>query len=218
MILKSVILHSVGEAARRNELLREVSNLKSGDFALFGELPVAGYSNLNDSALFGEIVSNLKPGAFAALCLARGGRDEIVIFSHLGEVYSRAKTALFTPNGEDEKFSAGDASEVRVFEIGGVKFGALICFELRFTALWRALESADVILVPAMWGAGRGEQFEILVRALALQNRCYVVATSDLDFKFERVVAPNGEKLGKSAEFDPGSAKNFAASLGLIQI
>jgi len=59
-----------------------------------------------------------------------------------------------------------------------LNMGILICFELRFTALWERLRGAEIIAVPAQWGRLRSEHFDVLGRALALANECYV-AQSD---------------------------------------
>jgi omega-amidase len=100
---------------------------------------------------------------------------------HKGEiVHEQAKAKLFALGEEDRWFEAGESEAVCVFEIEGIRMGILICFELRFTALWEQLRGAEIICVPAQWGRLRASHFDILGKALAVANECYVVQ-SDVD-------------------------------------
>lgn len=52
-----------------------------------------------------------------------------------------------------------------------------ICYDLRFPELYRALAPADLILVPAAFTETTGRaHWEILLRARAIENQCYVLA------------------------------------------
>lgn len=112
-------------------------------------------------------------------------------------IHEQAKTRLFAFGGEDKFFTAGDSEEVTIFEADGVKFGLLICFELRFKALWQRLEGADIILIPAQWGKLRTQNFVTLTNALAVINQCYVVAsdTNNSDTTgMSGIITPFGEE------------------------
>lgn len=51
----------------------------------------------------------------------------------------------------------------------------LICYDLRFPEIFQILsEKASLILVPANWPLARQEHFELLLRARALENQCFV--------------------------------------------
>ncbi len=51
----------------------------------------------------------------------------------------------------------------------------LICYDLRFPEVFQILsKKAGLIVVPANWPAARQEHFELLIRARALENQCYV--------------------------------------------
>jgi predicted amidohydrolase len=99
------------------------------------------------------------------------------IFKNGEVVHQRAKAKLFKLGDEHKYMQSGDEAEIEIFEIDGIKFGLLICFELRFKKLWQKLEGADVILAPSWWGASRSKNFKTLTQALAVINQCYVVAT-----------------------------------------
>ena len=110
-------------------------------------------------------------------------------------LYQRAKAKLFAFGGEHHHFSHADDDEIVVVEIDGLKLGVLICFELRFKALWKKLEGADIIVVPSWWGALRSEHFKVLTQALAIMNQCYVIASdsaNDECSKQSGVITPFG--------------------------
>ena len=108
-------------------------------------------------------------------------------------VYEQSKVKLFKTGGEERYFTAGPEEGIGLFELDGLKLGILVCFELRFTALWQRLRGADIIIVPAQWGRLRAEHFDVLGRALAIANQCYVLQ-SDTD---------NDETTGQSGIITP---------------
>jgi predicted amidohydrolase len=63
--------------------------------------------------------------------------------------------------------------------------GLATCYDVRFPGLFTSLadRGAQVILLGASWGAGPGkvEQWELLVRARALDSTCFVVACGQAD-------------------------------------
>jgi predicted amidohydrolase len=68
--------------------------------------------------------------------------------------------------------------------IAGVLTGLSICYDLRFPELYRRLAvegSARVLVVPAafMMHTGR-DHWEVLLRARAIENQCYVVAAGQI--------------------------------------
>jgi len=117
---------------------------------------------------------------------------------HRGEVvHQQAKVELFKFGGEHDYFAEGSESEIMLFEIDGLKFGLLICFEIRFKQFWKALEGADILLIPAQWGKLRTQNFVSLTNALAIINQCYVVAsdTKNSDTTgMSGIVTPFGEE------------------------
>ena len=96
---------------------------------------------------------------------------------------------------EDKHLNAGKAEDIGLFEIDGIKYGLLICFELRFKDLWKQLEGADVILVPSQWGITRKKHLEILPQALAIMNQCYVIVSNSAKETMassSAIYSPNG--------------------------
>ncbi|QCD53493.1 carbon-nitrogen hydrolase family protein [Campylobacter sp. RM16192] len=130
-------------------------------------------------------------------------------------IYTQPKCKLFKPNLEDKKFDKGNERTIESFNFQGIKFGALICFELRFSELWAKLKGCEIIFVPAMWGKERKDAYISLCKALAIANNCFVVASSSLDLKFAGVFMPNG-KLKSKAKFDRNLIVKIKENLGIL--
>lgn len=90
------------------------------------------------------------------------------------------KIHLFDAFGlrESDTVEAGD--RVVSIEVAGIRVGLATCYDLRFPALFTTLarSGVDVVVVPASWGDGPGkaEQWELLVRARALDSTSWVLA------------------------------------------
>ncbi|MBX6426970.1 MAG: hydrolase [Variibacter sp.] len=71
--------------------------------------------------------------------------------------------------------------ELTVFEIGGIRFGLMNCYDIRFPEMARVLvdRGADVLLVSSGWVAGPLKElhWETLLKARAIENTCFVAAS-----------------------------------------
>jgi predicted amidohydrolase len=83
---------------------------------------------------------------------------------------------------ESEHEQGGD--EIVVSELtGGVRLGMSICYDLRFPELYRALavRGAEVVAVPAAFTLPTTrDHWELLLRARAVENQCFVVAANQI--------------------------------------
>ena len=87
-------------------------------------------------------------------------------FSGLGERYAEADT-----------ISAGD--DVPKLAADGVPLAAGVCYDLRFPEFFRAQQPFDVLLLPAAFTYTTGKaHWELLLRARAVENQCYVIASA----------------------------------------
>jgi predicted amidohydrolase len=80
---------------------------------------------------------------------------------------------------ESESEEPGDGPAT--CEVDGWKLGLTICYDLRFPELYRllAVEGAEVVTVPAAFTLYTGkDHWELLLRARAVENQCYVVAAN----------------------------------------
>jgi len=66
-------------------------------------------------------------------------------------------------------------------DVDGLTVGLTICYDLRFPELYRslALRGAELLLVPAAFTEATGrDHWEVLLRARAIENGCFVVAAA----------------------------------------
>jgi predicted amidohydrolase len=128
------------------------------------------------------------------------------------------KIHLYDAYGFAESDTVAPGTDPLVLEIGGVTVGFAICYDVRFPGLFTTLadRGAQLVCVPASWGAGRTkiEQWELLVRARALDSTCFVAAVDQADPTTvgvpTRGSAPTG--VGHSLVVSPGG--EVVASLG----
>ena len=87
-------------------------------------------------------------------------------FSGLGERYAEADT--ISAGGDVPKLTAD-----------GVSLAAGVCYDLRFPEFFRAQQPFDVLLLPAAFTYTTGKaHWELLLRARAVENQCYVIASA----------------------------------------
>jgi nitrilase len=92
--------------------------------------------------------------------------DKIHLFSFKREDESYDESISIRPGGQPVAF---DAPFGRV--------GMSTCYDLRFPELYRALGDTALILVPAAFTYTTGKaHWELLLRARAVENQCYVLA------------------------------------------
>jgi nitrilase len=76
-----------------------------------------------------------------------------------------------------EKKTIEAGNEVVVVDTPYGKIGLSACYDLRFPELYRAMGEVDMIVVPSAFTETTGKaHWEILVRARAIENLCYVIA------------------------------------------
>ena len=120
--------------------------------------------------------------------LVEGGRVRAasLVFNPRGEIVGRYdKIHMFDASIDDKQ---GSYIESKVFEPGDSvttvdcplgRVGLTVCYDIRFPELYRRLfaEGVDLISVPSAFTEITGEaHFELLMRARAVENCCYLVA------------------------------------------
>ncbi|WP_218563862.1 carbon-nitrogen hydrolase family protein [Marinospirillum perlucidum] len=61
------------------------------------------------------------------------------------------------------------------------RVGLAICYDLRFPELFRALDEVDLLVIPAAFTVPTGQaHWELLLRARAVENQCYVLAPAQV--------------------------------------
>jgi deaminated glutathione amidase len=125
------------------------------------------------------------------------------------------KIHLFAYDNGRERYDEGRTlcagSEPVALQAGALRVGLSICYDLRFPELYRALMDppCDVIVVPAAFTHTTGQaHWELLLRARAVENQCYVLASAQggrhengrRTWGHSMVVDPWGEVLAVQAE------------------
>jgi len=126
------------------------------------------------------------------------------------------KLHMFSTMGEDRFLSPGDKTLVVSTSVG--RLGVAICYDLRFPELFRkmALEGAEIICLPAEWPKPRQEHWRTLLRARAMENQLFVVATNccgiqgRLDFfGMSLLLSARGDVLAEGGEMDTEIVATF---------
>jgi deaminated glutathione amidase len=82
-----------------------------------------------------------------------------------------------------ESRTVAPGTEPVLASVEGVEVGLSVCYDLRFPELYRqlAVAGARVLVVPAAFMAHTGrDHWEVLLRARAIENQCYVVAAGQI--------------------------------------
>ena len=107
-----------------------------------------------------------------------------LLIDHDGNtVASYDKIHLFRYKAPDREYDEG-----KEFEMGSKpvavdtelgRIGLSVCYDLRFPELYRMLGKPDILLVPSAFTVSTGKaHWEILLRARAIENQCYVLAAA----------------------------------------
>lgn len=95
------------------------------------------------------------------------------------------KIHVFDAFGSRESDTVAPGSRPVVLDVAGVRTGLATCYDLRFPALFTRLAGAgaEVVVVPSSWGEGTGkdEQWDLLVRARALDCTSWLLACDQAD-------------------------------------
>jgi len=127
------------------------------------------------------------------------------------------KIHLFRYDNGRERYDEGRvlrAGEIPVaLDVDGWRVGLSVCYDLRFPELYRALMDppCDLLCVPSAFTYTTGRaHWELLLRARAIENQCYVIAPAQggthengrRTWGHSLVVDPWGDVLGVREEGD----------------
>ncbi|HBN14106.1 carbon-nitrogen hydrolase family protein [Pseudohongiella sp. SYSU M77423] len=139
---------------------------------------------------------------------------------HLFDVEVSDRQARYA---ESDSFEPGD--QVVVAETPVARLGLTICYDLRFPELYRELfnEQVELITVPAAFTKVTGQaHWEVLLRARAIENQCYVIGAGQggvhnetrETFGHSMIIDPWGRVLDTL----PGGEGVVSAALDLDQL
>ena len=123
-------------------------------------------------------------GGSLPLVAAEAGKvlNSCLVFDPRGERVARYdKIHLFGFQKGNERYDESATIEAGrqpvAFAAPFGRVGLSICYDLRFPELYRSLGTCDLLLVPAAFTETTGRaHWEILLRARAIENQCYVLA------------------------------------------
>ncbi|HWI32069.1 MAG TPA: carbon-nitrogen hydrolase family protein [Microbacterium sp.] len=131
-------------------------------------------------------------------------RNTVVAVDATGVLASYRKLHLYDAFGQRESdwIEAGEIAPPEVFELDGLRFGLMTCYDLRFPEVARTLADADVdvTLVAAEWVRGplKEHHWRTLLHARAIENTMYVAAADHpppLGIGHSMIVDPQGVEI-----------------------
>jgi len=166
-------------------------------------------------------------------------RNTTLVFDDTGRRvarYDKIHLFGFQKGGEryDESATIEAGSDVVTFESPCGSVGLSICYDLRFPELYRAMGEVDLIVVPAAFTYTTGRaHWEVLLRARAIENQCYVLASAQggrhpggrRTWGDSLIIDPWGEVVARLAEgpgvvvadLDPARIAEVRASLPALK-
>lgn len=131
-------------------------------------------------------------------------RNTTLVYDPTGQRVSQYdKIHLFGFHKGDESYDEArtivPGHDVVTFDAPFGKVGLAICYDLRFPELFRAMGECALMIVPAAFTHTTGlAHWEVLLRARAIENQCYVLAAA------QGGLHPNGRRtFGHSLLIDP---------------
>ncbi len=131
-------------------------------------------------------------------------RNTVLAVRGDGILTTYRKQHLYDAFGQKESdwIEAGDVGGAAVFDLAGLTFGLMTCYDLRFPEVARTLidAGADALIVPAEWVRGplKEHHWTTLLAARAIENTAYVVAAdhpTPIGVGHSQIVDPQGVVL-----------------------
>ena len=98
--------------------------------------------------------------------------DKIHLFGFQTETERYEESETIAPGSQPGQF------QITINEVDW-RFGLSICYDLRFPELYRSLGEVDCHIIPAAFTYTTGkDHWEILLRARAIENQCYVLSSA----------------------------------------
>lgn len=170
-------IHEAAEKGAELVLLPELFNV-GYDFTVYKKME---YNNQETIGILSDTAKKLDIHIVAGILELEGDwcYNSIFIFDNLGKIVTKyRKVNLFPLSYEEEIFAPGE--EKVTVTLKGIKFGIMICFDLRFPELSRQYlkDECDAILIASAFPFPRLDHWRILLKARAIENQMYVIAAN----------------------------------------
>jgi len=179
-VTRKHLLPLIGQAAATGARLIAVTEMYATGFSMDPERIAEEEGGPNEQFLIDQAREHQAwlVGSLAQFGQDGKARNVAVLAGPEGQLYRYAKIHPFSYSGEHHKYAAG--TEFLTVRIEGLRVSVFICYDLRFADQFTALGrlGAELIVVPASWGAGPGkeEQWDLLTRARAADAQSWLLA------------------------------------------
>lgn len=180
--------------------LTEINELAEFEGKQINEMLSAFAKEHHVNVIAGSIAEKREAGVY----------NTIYAFNREGnKITDYSKLHLFRLMDEEKYLQAGE--KLGQLSIDGIAAGMMICYDIRFPELTRALalQGAKVLFVPAQWPHPRLHHWRTLLQARAIENQMYVIACNRMGtsgtsefFGHSMVIDPWGEIVAEAGEED----------------
>lgn len=171
------LIHEAKEKGAELVLLPELFNV-GYDFTVYKKME---YNYQETKDVLSDTAKNLNIHIVAGILELEGERcyNSLLIFDNFGKIIARyCKVNLFPLSYEEEIFVPGE--EKVTVDIKGIRFGVMICFDIRFPELSRQYlkDECDAMLIASAFPFPRLDHWRTLLKARAIENQMYVIAAN----------------------------------------
>jgi deaminated glutathione amidase len=159
---------------------------------------MSGWARTHGITLVGGSIAERREGheKLSNTCVVFDPEGEIAAVYRKIHMFDVEVGGIIYRESESEEPGDGPVS----CEVEGWRLGLTVCYDLRFPELYRilAVEGAELVTVPAAFTLHTGkDHWELLLRARAVENQCYVVAANQWG------VVEGKASYGRSSIVDP---------------
>lgn len=161
-----------------------------------------------------ETARYLHSAVAGSLIISEGKRyyNRLIYIDHLGKTGYYDKRHLFRMAGEEVHYTPG--TRPLIVNTGLCRVSFQICYDLRFPVWSRNRNDYDLLVYVSNWPAARSDVWNILLRARAIENQCYVAAVNRVGTDGNGI-----SYIGESMVIDPKGkviAERTPSSEGLV--
>ena len=182
LVQTEIIWHKASENCQHLE--QQLATIAKTDLIILPEMFNSGFTMHAEKVaetMSGPTVNWLKKMAeqhqaaiTGSLVIKENGQNynRMVFAEPDGTVTYYDKRHLFRMANEQQRYGAGN--ERKVINWRGWRLGLYVCYDLRFPVWCRNQNDTDLMLFIASWPAVRSYPWQMLLKARAIENLCYV--------------------------------------------
>lgn len=88
------------------------------------------------------------------------------------------KMHLFSHKGSEEQKYISSGENLLILDTGETRIGLTVCYDIRFPEIFRqySQKGVEIFISAAAWGRNKLMHWEIMQKARAIENQCYIIA------------------------------------------